>query len=67
MVILVFGDDVLLPARLSDARDLALQRQFPETEAADAEFSVIRPSSAAAAAACVLADGEFLFPLLFYT
>src|SRR5579864_9122395 len=55
----------LLPARFDHARNLAIERELPEAQAANAEFPQKRPRTAAApATVAVLAaqPGRLIFP-----
>ena len=52
----------LLPARLVDAGNLALERERPETQTADAKLTQESPRPAAELAAVVLAAAELRLP-----
>jgi hypothetical protein len=57
---------VVLPARLHNTRNLALERQRPETQAAYAELAQETPWPPAELAPVVLAGAELGLPRVFY-
>ena len=58
---------LLLPARLVDAGNLALERERPETQTTDAELTQESPRPAAELAAVVLAAAELRLPRVLYS
>jgi len=58
---------LILPARLRHARNFAVEREVPKTEAAHAEPAIIGAPASALHAAVILARGEFRLPLLFFS
>jgi hypothetical protein len=58
---------VFLPARLDDAGDLSLERQRPETQAANAELAQKSTRTSAELAPVVLAAAELRFPRVFHS
>jgi hypothetical protein len=57
----------LLPARFDDAGNLALQRQRPEAQTADAELAQESPRTSAQLAPVVFAAAELRLPRVFHS
>jgi hypothetical protein len=57
----------VLPARLVDAGDFALERQRPETQTADTELAEKGPRPSAELAPVVFAAAELRLPRVFYS
>jgi hypothetical protein len=58
---------MLLPARLHDAGDFSLERQRPETQAADAKLAQKPARASAELAPVVLAAAELRLPRVFHS
>src|SRR5579864_8872136 len=58
---------VLLPTRLHDARDFALERQAAEAQTAYAELAQVAAGTAAELAPVVLAGAELRLPRVFHS